>query len=66
MGSLFSKPKIPKPTPPEPTPAPITVNDDVISQETADRMRRRKGRASTLLAKGAQSPTLGVKSLTGV
>ena len=64
MASLFSKPKIPKPIPPEPAPAPLSVNDDLISQQTQDRLRRRKGRASTLLSGGGE-PNVGLKQALG-
>jgi len=64
MSSLFSKPKIPKPIPPEPAPSPITVDDDRVARDSQDRLRRRRGRASTLLNTGAAGG-LGVKTALG-
>ncbi len=58
MASLFSKPRVPKPTPAEPAPSPITVDEDRISRDTQDRLRRRRGRASTLLS-GGNAPNAG-------
>ncbi len=67
MASLFSKPKVPKPTPAEPAPSPITVDEDRVSRDTQDRLRRRRGRASTLLSGGnAQGAgSLGLKTALG-
>jgi hypothetical protein len=64
MGSLFGKPKIPKQTPPEPPPSPITVNEDVVTRQGLDRIRRKRGRASTLLNNGAPA-SVGLKTVTG-
>lgn len=68
MSSLFSTPKIPKPIPPEPAPSPITVNDDQVALETQDRLRKRRGRASTILSGGVApaSGGLAVKKAMGV
>lgn len=67
MSSLFSKPKVPKPTPAEPAPSPITVNEDRVAQETQDRLRRRRGRAATLLSGGnaPASGTVAIKTALG-
>lgn len=64
MGGLFGKPKVPKQTPPEPPPPPITVNEDVVTRQGLDRVRRKKGRASTLLSTGAPT-SVGLKTATG-
>ncbi len=53
MGGLFSKPKAQKPPPPALLPAPPVVEDaEVVAQNEADQLRRRRGRASTLLTNG--------------
>jgi hypothetical protein len=62
---MFGKPKIPKQTPPEPPPPPITVNEDVVSRQGLDRIRRKKGRASTLLSGGNPGGVVGYKTATG-
>ena len=64
------------PTPtPVVTPPPPTVEDaEVKAQDTADQLRRRKGRASTILTNdmgssttggAGTSPTIGTKALLG-
>lgn len=65
MSSLFKTPKIPKPTPPEPAPAPLTVNQDVVDLQTRDRLRKRKGRAATLLSTGPGGDAQGSKTVLG-
>jgi hypothetical protein len=63
---LFGKPKIPKAIPPEPAPSPLTVNEDVVDLQTRDRLRRKKGRASTVLTDGGSAPTgVGIKTALG-
>lgn len=64
MTALFSKPKIPKPTPAEPAPSPITVNEDRLAQDNLDRIRRRRGRASTVLNAGPAG-SVGLKKALG-
>ena len=66
MASLFSKPKIPKPTPAEPAPSPVMVDEDRVSRDNMDRLRRRKGRASTILSAGAGPTAVGQKKAMGV
>ena len=46
MSSLFSKPSIPTPAPPEPVP---TIDAAAQANDYADRLRRRRGAASTIL-----------------
>lgn len=65
MSSLFGKPHIPKPTPPEPAPSPLSVNQDVVDLQTRDRLRKKKGRASTLLSVGSNPGGVGVKKALG-
>ncbi len=65
MGSLLGKPKIPVQKPPEPAPSPLTVNEDVVAMQTQDRLRRKKGRASTLLSSGSPSGVVGTKVALG-
>jgi hypothetical protein len=53
-------------TPPEPAPSPLTVNEDVVDLQTRDRLRRKKGRASTVLTDGGSAPTgVGIKTALG-
>jgi len=49
MSALFGKPSAPKPTPIEPTPPPVSVDEDLVNMQTRDKLRKRKGRASTIL-----------------
>lgn len=62
MGGLFSKPKIPKP-PPVPT-----IDETRQNQDILDRIRRRRGRAATILT-GPQgdtsTPLTATKKLLG-
>lgn len=54
MGGLFSGPKAPKPPPPPAPPPPTpTVDEAAQSSEAEDKLRRRKGRASTVLSQDA-------------
>ena len=52
MSSLFSKPNIPTPPPPEPVP---TIDTAAQANDYADRLRRRRGAASTILVPDAFS-----------
>jgi hypothetical protein len=52
MSFLFGSPKAPTPAPPaapEPTPPTPTIDQAALGQEFADKMRRRRGRRSTIL-----------------
>lgn len=73
MSGIFSKPKIP---PPPPTaamemPRTATVDEQVVDRERGDMMRRRRGRAATVLnagygdAAGVASGSVATKSLLG-
>lgn len=64
MAGLFGKPKLP---PVQPTPTAPQVDQMVIDTESADRARRRRGRAATTLAGDAKvSPgSLAVTTLLG-
>lgn len=54
MGGIFSKPKAPPPPPPPAPPPPVpTIDDAANSSEAEDKLRRRKGRASTVLSQGS-------------
>jgi hypothetical protein len=58
MGGLISKPKVPPPPPAPPPPPPVpTVDDAAMSSEAEDKVRRRKGRASTVLSQGSDLAT---------
>lgn len=72
MGAVFKKPKVPAPPPP-PTPPPPPVVEDTAAraQADADALRRRKGRAATLLTGRSNTGgdtggvTTGTKQLLG-
>lgn len=61
MSVLFSKPKAPPEAPPPPT-----VNEAAMAQDQSDRLRKRRGRSSTILVPDSMggSPT-GAKALLG-
>lgn len=56
MGGLF-KPKMPKV---EQAPPPPTVDEAQVRRNEVDRMRRRRGRAATILSDQASQATGGV------
>jgi len=74
MSGIFSKPTMPAPPPP---PAPMepprmaTVDETQIERERGDMMRRRRGRAATILTQSAGDGSMGAagsvaaKSLLG-
>lgn len=68
MGALFSKPKVPK-APPVVAPPPVpTVDDAAKNTQEADLLRRRRGRAASMVngASGdASTPSVGTKMLLG-
>jgi hypothetical protein len=64
VSNLFGKPKIPKQTPPEPPPSPVSVDDDRVAVDELTRLRRKKGRASTILNTGPAG-TVGKKTALG-
>lgn len=61
MSALFAKP--PK-MPDAPAPPP-TIDEAAQSQDYVDRLRRRRGRASTILVPDATAPAAGAKALLG-
>lgn len=66
----FLSPKMPKmPDPPPPPPPPPTVDQARVSQMERDKMlRRRRGRAATVLTESTgelSSPTTGARKLSG-
>lgn len=67
MSALFSKPKVPAPVaPPAPAPTPV-VDKDAVAQDAAERLRRRRGRFSTMLApESGVSPTVGTAMPIGM
>lgn len=67
MAFLFRAPKLPKsPEAPEPPRAPPQVDEARQSLEQRDKLRRRRGRASTILTNNAgEVPAVGTKTLTG-
>jgi hypothetical protein len=71
MSGVFSKPKMPPPPPPMEMPRTATVDDTQVERERGDIMRRRRGRAATILTSGAGDGGMGAagsvatKSLLG-
>ena len=69
MSSLFSKPKAAKPPPPPAPPPPVpTVDEAAMSSESEDKLRRRRGRMSTILSQkpgdlATADPTTAAKVL---
>ncbi len=68
----FLSPKMPAmPPPPEPPPPPPTIDQARVSQQERDKMlRRRKGRAATILSnesEGEMTPAkpIGARKLSG-
>ena len=55
MSSIFGKPNIPTPQQPAPTP---TIDQAAQNTDQADRLRRRRGAAATILVPG-QTNSLG-------
>jgi len=67
MSSLFSKPNIP--TPPQPAPTP-TIDQAAQATDYADRLRRRRGAAATILVPDslggvAPAPATGAAAILG-
>jgi hypothetical protein len=56
MSSLFSKPSIPTPQAPEPVP---TIDQAAAANDYADRLRMRRGAASTILVPNSPFGSLG-------
>lgn len=69
MGGIFSSPKAPPP-PPAPIEMPKTpvVDQTIVDREQADVMRRRRGRAATIIAGepiGGMAGSVAGKNLLG-
>lgn len=65
---LFTKPDVPKlPTPAAPPPPPTVEDAGVKAEQDADALKKRRGRAATILTgqDGASAPNVGTKSLLG-
>jgi hypothetical protein len=57
----FSRPKSPEPPPP-----PVIEDTDAVKQDYQDMLRRRRGRAASVLVRGQQSaPETATKQLLG-
>jgi hypothetical protein len=64
MSGLFGGPKAPKPPPPPAPPPPVPTVDDAANQsEAQDKLRRRKGKASTVLNSDLSPPTTAATTL---
>ena len=68
MGGIFSKPKMPPPPKPIEMPKTPVVDQSIVDREAADLLRRRRGRAATVMT-GASgevgSGSVATKSLLG-
>lgn len=59
------QPKVQAPVAQEPAPVPV-VDRDAVAQEASDRLRKRRGRFSTMIAKpSAAPPAVGSATLLG-
>jgi hypothetical protein len=71
MSGIFSKPKMPPPPAPTEMPRTATVDEAQLERERGDIMRRRRGRAATVLTQPGGDGSMGVagsvasKSLLG-
>jgi hypothetical protein len=70
MAGIFSKPKTPPPPPPIEMPQQAKVDETQLDRERGDMMRRRRGRAATVLTSDVGGGDLGggsvaTKSLLG-
>jgi hypothetical protein len=71
MSGVFSKPKMPPPPAPIEAPQQMTVDAEQVDRERGDMMRRRRGRAATILTASANNQTgagmgsVAAKSLLG-
>jgi hypothetical protein len=67
MSGIFSKPKMPEPPPPPaPPPAPPGMDEARQARMQADELRRRRGRAATVLSEeGTLAPQTGTRKLLG-
>jgi hypothetical protein len=61
MSGLFGKPQkqAPPPPPPPAPPPPVREDAQVVAENNADMLRKRRGRASTILTNGDDAPGLG-------
>lgn len=69
MSGIFSKPKMPPPPAPMEMPRAATVDEVQLERERGDIMRRRRGRAATVLTSGSGGSvgagSVAAKSLLG-
>lgn len=65
MSGLFGGADMPEPPPPAPPPPPPPTTDQAaMDSDAANRARKRKGRAATILSEGGDSQTLGGQAET--
>lgn len=57
---MFSSPKAPPPPPP-----PVVEDTDATKQAYQDALRKRRGRAASILARGSAVPVTAAKALLG-
>jgi hypothetical protein len=68
MSGVFSKPKMPPPPKPIEMPKTPVVDQAALNREQADMLRRRKGRAATIMSDSSGdvgSGSVATKSLLG-
>jgi hypothetical protein len=63
MSGIFSKPKMPPPPAPIEMPKTPVVDQVQVDRDRGDMMRRRKGRAATVLTAGAGGDAMGEGSV---
>jgi hypothetical protein len=69
MSGVFSKPKMPKPPAPIEMPSTPVVDQGQIDRDRADMLKRRRGRAATVLtdsAGGMAANSVATKNLLGM
>jgi hypothetical protein len=63
MSGIFNKPKMPPPPAPIEMPKTPVVDQVQVDRDRGDMMRRRKGRAATVLTAGAGGDAMGEGSV---
>lgn len=66
MGQIFSRPSVPPPPPPVEMPKVPVVDKTIVERNAADMLRRRRGRAATILAGETGTGQMSSNSTTPV
>lgn len=66
MGGIFSRPSVPPPPPPVEMPKVPVVDKTIVERNAADMLRRRRGRAATILAGETGTGQMSSNSTTPV